>query len=196
MVAEMLGWELVDKKIIERAAALCKVDRNWAEAADEQSCGWWERVLHGFSHGGPEVYVGGHDDVMVDRDALQRFTAKVVEEAAKAGNCVIIGRGSQCVLRNHPGVLHVMVYAPMAEKVERMRARHPQEQDLPALLKRMDAERARYAGEYFNCDGCDRRLYHLVLNSTLGLRTCAGLVVDAVRLSAAKEQPVGERVPA
>ncbi len=114
-VAERMGWECIDKQIIERVAVLGKCDPTWAEQADEQSCAWWERVMSGFRHGGPEVYVGGVADTGVDRDSLQQFTAHVIEEAAKAGNCVIVGRSSQCVLRQQQRVFHVLVYAPLAE---------------------------------------------------------------------------------
>jgi cytidylate kinase len=187
-VAEMLNWTLVDKEIIERVAVLCKVDREWAAEADEHSCAWWERVLSGFRHGGPEVFVGDVADTGVDRDALQKFTARVIEEAGKAGNCVIVGRASQCVLRKDPQALHVMVYAPQNEKLERMKLRHPQERDLPALLRRMDAERLHYAHDYFGMDTSDRKLYHLWLNSTIGLDTCAELIVSAIRLSGVEQQ--------
>jgi cytidylate kinase len=190
-VADMLGWKLLDKEIIERVATMGKVDRSWCEEALEQSCGWWERVLNGFRHGGPEVFVGGIADTGVDRDALQVFTARVITEAGKVGNCVIVGRGSQCVLRNQPGALHVLVYAPLEEKLERMKYRHPEERDLPGLLRRMDSDRARYAHDYFNCDPSERQLYHICLNSTMGIETCAKLIVSAVRSSA--RQHVAER---
>lgn len=186
--AEMLGWKLVDRQIIERAAIIAKVDRKWAEQSDERCCGWWERVLSGFRHGGPEVYVGGVADTGVDRDVLQKFTACVVEEAGKAGNCVIVGRGSQCVLRTHPTALHVFVYAPLPEKLERLKPRHPHERDLEALLRRMDADRQRYTHEYFGCDSQDKSLYDLCLNSTIGLDASAKLIVSAIRASATKRQ--------
>jgi cytidylate kinase len=127
-VAERLGWEFVDKQIIERVAAIGKIDRAWAEEADEHSFAWWERVLAGFRHGSPEVYGGEIADTGVDRDSLQQFTAHVIEEAGKAGNCVIIGRGSQCVLRNEPQALRVLVYAPMTEKIERIKLRRRKRQ--------------------------------------------------------------------
>jgi cytidylate kinase len=194
--AEMLGWTLIDKQIIERVATIGKIDRTWAEEADEQSCGWWERVLTGFRHGGPEVYVGGVADTGVDRDSLQQFTARVIEEAGKAGNCVIVGRSSQCVLHNEPAALHVLVFAPLMEKLERMKHRHPHERDLPGLLRRMDTERLRYASEYFKCDSRDRSLYHLCLNSTLGLDACAELIVSAIRTSKLIQRPEKEETPA
>ncbi len=188
-VAEMLGWKLLDRQIIERVAAMGKIDRAWAEQADEHCSGWWERVLNGFRHGGPEVYVGGVADTGVDRDALQQFTAHVIEEAGKTCHCVIVGRGSQCVLRKEPRALHVLVYAPLEEKLERMKHRHPQERDLPGLLRRMDAERLHYAQEYFGCNTTERGLYHLCLNSTIGIDTCAELIVSAIRLSETKPRP-------
>jgi cytidylate kinase len=193
--AEMLGWELVDRQIIERVATMGKIDRVWAEQADEQSCAWWERVLNGFRHGGPEVYVGGIAETGVDRDALQQFTAHVVEEAGKAGNCVIIGRGSQCVLRNDPRTLHVLVFAPLAEKLERMKHRHPQESDLAGLLRRIDTERLHYVQDYFGCNLSDRHLYHLCVNSTLGLDACAELIVRAIRSSETKQRAEQEETP-
>ena len=188
-VAERLGWEFVDRQIIERVAAMGKIDRSWAEEADERCSAWWERVLGGFRHGGPEVYVGGLADAGVDRDSLQQFTAKVIEEAGKTGHCVIIGRGAQCVLRHHPHVLHVLVYAPMSEKIERMRDRHPRERDMEAVLHRIDSERHHYIRDYYGCDSADRGLYHLCVNSSLGLDTCAGLIMNAIRFSAMKQQP-------
>jgi cytidylate kinase len=187
-VAELLGWELMDKQIIERVAAMGKVDRSWAEKADEQSCAWWERVLASFRYGGPEVYVGENADTGVNRDTLQQFTARVIEEAGKVGNCVIIGRSSQCVLRYEPRALHVLVYAPMTEKIERMKHRHPHEHDLQALLRRMDAERTHYTQEYYDCDWSDRGHYQLCMNSTLGLDACAELIVNAIRLPHTKQE--------
>jgi cytidylate kinase len=188
--AKMLGWELLDRQIIERVAAVNNVDRAWAAEADEQSCRWWEKVLSGFRYGGPALYLGGAWDMGVDRDLLQQFTVHVIEEAGKMGNCVIVGRSSQCVLRNEPRAMHVMVYAPLEEKLERMKQRHPHEHDLRRLLHSIDAERLRCAQDYFGCDLRERGLYHLCVNSTLGIDICAELIVHAIRLSAKGQRSV------
>jgi len=185
-VAEILGWECIDKQIIERVAAMGKVDPAWAEKADEHAGAWWERVMKSFSQGVPEYYAGPGDgsEPVVDRDTLQQFTAKVIHEAAKMGNCVIIGRSSGCVLRCDPHVLRVLVYAPIAEKIARMKLRHPHESDLQGLLLRMDSERIHYMQNYYGCDPRFRGLYHLCLNSTLGIDACAKLLVETIQSSA------------
>ncbi|HVJ05605.1 MAG TPA: cytidylate kinase-like family protein [Candidatus Saccharimonadales bacterium] len=196
MVAELLNWQLVDKEIIAKAAAMGEVDPSWAENADERTCAWWERVLRGFRHGGPELYLGGGMDMEMGHDMLQEFTAQVIREAGKQGNCVIVGRGSQCVLRNEPRALNVMVYAPMMEKLNRVKNRHLHESDLQALLRSMDSERAHYTRDYYGCDWSDRGLYQLCVNSTLGLDACAKLIVSAIRLSGTQERPEKKETPA
>lgn len=180
-VAELLGWECVDKLIIERVAAMGKVDPAWAAKEDERPSAWWERVMKDFRHGGPDYYVAEAGEPGVDHDVLRQFTASVIQQAAKVGNCVIIGRGSQCLLRRVPQVLHVLVFAPLAEKVARMKLRHPHEHDLPALLRRIDSERTHYTQGYYGCDWSYRGLYHLCLNSTLGIDACARLCVQAIQ---------------
>jgi hypothetical protein len=182
-VAELLGWECLDKQIIERAAAMGDMDSAWAARADEHASAWWERVMKSFRQGGPDSYVGEGTKIGVDRDTVQEFTASIIQEAAKVGNCVIIGRSAQCVLRRHPNVLRILVYAPLKEKLARMKLRHPHERDMPALLRRIDSERLHYARYYYDCDSADPRLYHLTMNSTLGIDTCAKMVAQIIRSS-------------
>jgi cytidylate kinase len=180
-VAELLGWECLDKEIIERVAAMGEMDADWASQADEHATAWWERLMKSFRQGGPESYVGDWTKYGVDHDTVQAFTASIIQEAAKIGNCVIIGRSAQCILQHHPNVFRMLVYAPFREKLARMKLRHPHEQDLPALLRRKDSERLHYARYYYDCNSADPRLYHITVNSALGIDTCARLVAQIIQ---------------
>lgn len=181
--AGLLGWECVDKQIIERIAAKWKVDPSWAAAEEERSSAWWDGLMRGFCLGSPEGFVGAVGASRVDRDVLQQFTASVIREAAKLGKCVIIGRGSQCVLQRNPHVLRVLVHAPLAEKIKRVKLRHPDEDDPEALLYRVDSERIHYVRSYYGCDSTNRALYHLCINSTLGIDISVKLIVQAIQSS-------------
>ncbi len=182
-VAELLGWECLDKQIIERVAAMGMMDSAWAAQADEHAIQWWERLLKSFRQGGPAAFVGEGIERGVDRDTVQSFTASIIQEAAKIGNCVIIGRSAQCILRRHSNVFRMLVYAPLKEKLVRMKLRHPNEHDLPALVRRIDSDRIHYARYYYDCDSVDPRLYHLTINSTLGIDTCARMAVQLIQSS-------------
>jgi cytidylate kinase len=140
-------------------------------------------VMKSFRSGGPESYVGEGSEFGVDRDTLQQFTATVIEQAAREGRCVVMGRSAQYVLNHLPNVLHVLVFAPLAEKIARMKLRHPSEHDLQALLRRVDSERTQYTQRFYGHDWSDRGLYHLCLNSTLGIDACARLVVQTIQSS-------------
>ena len=180
-VAEMMGWVCIDKQIIEKVAAMGKVDPAWAAKADERVSSWWDRVLKSFRQGGLEVFVQDGPDASVDHDVMQQFTASVIQGAAKEGQCVIVGRSSQCVLHDYKHVLRVLVYAPLSEKLARMKLRHPHEHELQALLHRIDNERLHYSRNYYNCDAEDRKLYHLMINSTLGIDASARLIVETIK---------------
>lgn len=184
-LAGLLGWECVDQQIIERVAALGKVDISSAAEADEQPNAWWQQLTKGFRYGA-SWSIPGTD---MDHDTLQRFTAKVIEQAAKQGRCVIIGRSAQCVLRFYPDVLHVLVYGPLAEKINRMRLRHPDERDLPSLLHRVDSDRGQYTQSFYGHDWSDRKLYHLCVNTALGIENCTNLIERIVESKPA-EAPV------
>ncbi len=94
-LAELLGWECVDKQIIERVAARGKVDTSWAAYADKQPNAWWQRVMKGFRDGASWSYSGDVSGTDINHDALEQFTARVIEQAAKEGKCVILGRSKQ-----------------------------------------------------------------------------------------------------
>jgi len=175
-VADMLGWEYLDKEIIERASAAGHMARNRAEAADEKSQTWWGKVLLGFQQTGQ----GMIPPSTVDYDTVRNSTVRVIQEAAKVGNCVIIGRSSQCVLRHQPNVLHALVFAPMKEKLARVKLRHPEEHDPVWLMRRIDAERTHYTQTYYGKDWSDRGLYQICVNSTLGIDLCAKMIVQTI----------------
>jgi cytidylate kinase len=164
-----------------------KIDFALAEQLDGKSGAWWEKLLSCFRHGGSALYLGDSPEIEIDNDTLQGLTARIIMTAGNAGNCVIVGRSSQCVLRQVGQALHVLVYAPMPEKLDRMKQRHPHERDLVGLLHQVDTERIHYAETYFGCDSDNRQLYHVCLNSTIGLDACAELIVSA--LHSAKREP-------
>lgn len=90
--------------------------------------------------------------------ANPRLIAATVEGVAKEGKCVIICHNSECVLRQPPHVLHVLVFAPVEQKVARMKIRHPREHDISGLLRGIGSERTHYTQHYYGLDWSDRRL--------------------------------------
>ena len=78
------------------------------------------RLFKAFMRGSFEGTLNAPRVKMVDADCIREAQRKV-SSAAKEGNAVIVGRGSAYYLHGRPDALHVFVYAPLEEKVRRLR---------------------------------------------------------------------------
>ena len=48
---------------------------------------------------------------------MRSLPESIIQQAYHDGNCVIVGRGSQCILQHKPDAFHVFVYAPHRERI-------------------------------------------------------------------------------
>jgi cytidylate kinase len=176
-LAGRLGWRLLDRTIVEQVAAAAHVDPELVTRYDERPDTWLHALAKNvFSFGAHEgVHVPPE---MVDAESLAARSRRVVEQAASLGECVIVGRGSQCALAGRTDVLHVFVFAPAEERIRRAVERGLQG-DLSSIVA-VDRERSDYTRTLYGRDWRDPQLYHLMLNSTLGIDTLADLVVAAL----------------
>ena|SRR5579862_8859249 len=115
-----------------------------------------------------------------DSEAVAGSAKRVITSAAEAGNCVIVGRGGQCVLQGRTDVLHVFIYGPWGERVARVRSRVEATEDAGELIQSADQERAAYIRTYHGCDWKDPHLYQLMISSQIGIESAAFLIVEAV----------------
>jgi hypothetical protein len=169
-ISERLGWKLLDKAFIEDIARAAKVDPQLAQRFDERTDSWLERLAHqgaGLRGAFEGVVVVGQPDFF-DAETMAVLVQNMIEEAYRRGNCVIVGRGAQCVLRNRKDAFHVFVYAPWAERVARIRQRLPDQKNVDDLIHSMDRQRADYIRTYFQYNWMDPHLYHLMISSGLG----------------------------
>jgi cytidylate kinase len=179
-LAERLGFRLLDRALIQRIAEAARIDPGLAERLDEHVDGWAARVARALRFGPFEAVSPVQGDAILDAQRMQALTAAVVEEAASAGECVIVGRGAQCLLRGRKDAFHVFVYAPREERVRRLRRRLGEQADVDALIDDMDRERAAYVRLHFGCNWLDARLYHLMVNAALGEGAAVAAVAAAL----------------
>ena len=154
-ISERLGWRLLDKAFIENIARAAKVDPQLARRFDERTDSWLQRLAHqgaGLWRGAFEGAVVVSQPDFFDAETMAALAQNMIEEAYPRGNCVIVGRGAQCVLRDRKDVFHVFIYAPWAERVSRIRQRLPEQTDVEGLIRSMDRQRADYIRTYLGCN--------------------------------------------
>jgi cytidylate kinase len=140
------------------------------------------RLFKAFMRGSFEGTLNAQRVKIVDADCIREASERVVLEAAKQGNCVIVGRGSAYYLQSNPAAFHVFVYAPLEEKVQRLIGMGKSEDEAYLLAETVDQDRASYIKQYFKVEWPSRHNYQLMLNSSLGDEAVVEVILESIAI--------------
>jgi len=186
LLADRLDWKLLDRCLVEKIAQLAQVEPKLAEKYDERPDPWVNRIVRALWQGGVmRGTMAGPIPELFDADTMASLSQRVIEEAADIGSCVIVGRGSQCILQERGDAFHVFIYAPRAERLRRVRSRHASRAEAEAALDARDQERAALIRRYFNQDWANRHLYDLMISSKLGEEVVLSTILSAMGIGCA-----------
>ncbi len=182
-LAQKLEYTFADNNIIQMLAKEANVSLNWAQSFEKEagsrlsklvskvvSQKWIDRVL-----GGDYGYL----DEQIYLDYLVLIIARIADE----GNVVILGRGSQYILDDHPEAFHILMIDRLENRIRFMEKNY----DLPPnkAKKVVAGEDRRRAGLYSRLGKAgyeDPSLYHLVLNmEKIDMETAVDLAAELVR---------------
>ncbi len=180
-LATRLGWKLWDQLLTEEIAKLAECPRAVVEVREERTDPLYYRLLKSFLRGSYEGSLNAHKLKLADSESILRFTERVVQHAAKTGNSVIVGRGSQHFLRDHSDTLRIFLYAPKENKVRRLMARGKTEKEAQERVDTVDRERHDFIQKYFNVEWPDRAIYHAMMNTAIGDEAVVRMIVDFMK---------------
>jgi cytidylate kinase len=118
---------------------------------------------------------------MADTDCIREVTERVVKRVAEKGECVIVGRGSAYYLQSCRDAFHVFVYAPLDEKIRRLRGDGKSQHEAAQLAETVDRDRAAFIKQYFGVEWPDRRRFDLMINSTIGEETAVEVILNSIK---------------
>ena len=180
-IAEWLGWKLLDRDIIDAIAYAAHVDSKVVRQYDEHVDSWLRRInQQAMRSAALAAGLELGENSVFDAEEMVKISRKIIEEAHAEGNCVIVGRGSQCVLQHKPDVYHVFVYAPYKERILRLRKRLEQGANVEQRIRTVDEERAKYLQQYFGKNWCNPHLYDLMISSSEDEDTTARTILCAM----------------
>lgn len=190
LTAQQLGIDYVDQQILVEAARELGVPVEAVVTRDERTAGFGERLAHTLRHflersaaaGAADPMMGSSGlDVVLGRtyseaaaesseevtdDAYISTLTQVVNDLARHDNVVILGRGSQVILEDRPGVTHALLGAPLDYRVAAYAARHGISEDEAAKrVNEGDKGRVSFHRKFFKIDVDDPVHYHLMLNT-------------------------------
>jgi cytidylate kinase len=165
-IAKQLGWKLLDGGLIDEIACAAHVDAGIVSRFDEHVDGWLSRMNRQAMRGAAlAAGVALEQEKCFDEDVMTDLTRQVIDRAYVAGNCVIVGRGAQCILQPRDDVFHVFVYAPMRVLLQRLRTRREPGAHIEQRIRDVDEGRAHYLKLRFGKEWHNPHLYDLMISS-------------------------------
>ena len=176
MLAEELHVDVLESQIIDEVAHRLQLPKEEVEAEDEQPGSLLSRLLVALGSASSEPLIPPEatawnppnaDPAFDVRKAVLQITQHVIQEAARAGNVVIIGRGGAYLLHDFPGALHVFLGASKSVRVKTImdHLKIATEEEARKLMDRTDENWTAYIKQVY---GHDRNLaghYDMVLDT-------------------------------
>lgn len=170
-VADRLGYYYMDKDMIINSA----MESEGLTPEDFRK--WDEKVPMDFGFG--QSLFDFYNRPLNEK--LFEAQTKAIRKIADKGNCVIVGRNANVVLKEYEKCLHVFVSASPYWKLKNLKEKMPNmsEEKLLAEMKSVDKARAKYCSYYTNTEFGKAEYYDLCLkSSSLGIDACVDMICD------------------
>ena len=117
VLAEKLGYDFYDAEIIQMAAGTTGYTPEFIKKNEEIMT---NSLLYDLVN---QMYLNSNSQDEAPKDKIFAAESKVVRELAEKGNCVIVGRCADYVLRNSENCLKVFFSAPLESRIKRVSKR-------------------------------------------------------------------------
>jgi cytidylate kinase len=168
-LGELLGWEVLDKNVLERIAERFHLSRPMLDLVDETSSNW-----------AYDIFGSWMDRHIIPHEKYVVHLTQVLLAAARRGNVVFVGRGAPVLLQREGGLTVRLIAAPKFRVARIMQLFGLSECDAKRYMTRLERVRQRFVAEYFHHDIDDPHLYDLTISvDRVGIENAARLIVEA-----------------
>jgi len=169
VVGQQLGWDVLDKELLEVMAERYNMPRDMLDIVDETKANWFYDVLGSFI-----------DARIVSHDSFVFHLERIIYLAALHGNIVFVGRGAQFALPRSSGIA-VRIIKPKKMRIEALMERKDiGHAEAAKLVDELDKHRREFCRRHFHHDIEDPTEYDLILNTArLSDQAAAELIVEA-----------------
>ena len=163
-LAEELGIPCYDHQIIEMIAKENGFDERYVANVSEKSIEAAYPMTIGHRFAMPSM------EIMEQPIRVAAAQRQIIENFAKQGDCVIVGRAADVILKDYDP-LNIFVYADKDSKIERCQRRAPQGEhltprEIESRMKQIDRNRSQHHQMYSDSKWGDKGSYDLCINTT------------------------------
>jgi cytidylate kinase len=168
MVAETLGYTFADSSIIQMISKQANVSAKWVQSFEKEAGGMMSRAISSIVSQRMVDRILKDERGYLDEKIYLDYLVLTIVQMADEGNSVILGRGSQYILKGHPDVFHILLIDDMEDRVRFIMKQYNYSRNRAArLVSSEDKRRANLYKKLGKYDYDDPSLYHLVLNMGL-----------------------------
>lgn len=180
-LSDALGYAYYDREIVTAMAQKSQLDEGYAEKILDR--GVYPHIPLTFGRTFSSAFP-------TQRNATQLLGAQqtMIKELAAKGNCIIVGRGANIILKEM-APFNVFVYADMQSKLARCRERATLEEqalsdrEFEKKIKQVDAGRAKQQELRSGLKWGDKEGYHLCVNTSgLSIKTITPHIANFAQL--------------
>jgi len=170
IVGQQLGWEVLDKNLLDRVADRFHHDRTMLNLVDETRSNWVYDVLGTWM-----------DRSVIPHETYVSQLSRIILAAARQSNFIFVGRGARFLLPREK-VLAVRLVAPEGFRLKRiMQSTKLGETEARRYMHELDQGRREFVRRFFHHDITDPHLYDLVINTErLGIEGAAEEIIAAL----------------
>jgi cytidylate kinase len=164
LVAGKLGYEYIGENLVAEIAKELKISESEAATFHKASQSRILRFVDRYTCSIVQKVVDREHGCLDDKNYYE-VTKKLVENVHEAGNVIILGWGSQCLLKGKPDTLHVRLVKDNDLKTkELMAAENLSPKAATTFIDREEGDLKAYVKQYFNEDWNAAHLYDLIID--------------------------------
>lgn len=117
------------------------------------------------------------------QDKIYEAQRKIITHIADKESCIIVGRCSDYVLRNHPRLIRIFIYAPYDTRIKNcVNNLHMSVDNARKMIKDVDQAREAYHMRYAGYSPCDHLHNDIMIDSSfLGIDDTASYLADLIK---------------
>ncbi len=185
MVADKLDYSFADNEIIQRVATEANVSPEWVTAFEKEAGTWVNKIVSGMVSQKMLNRVLKDERGYLDEKIYLDYLVLIIAQMADEGDVVILGRGSQYILDDHPDATHVLLVNDVDHRVDFIKERYDvTEKKARQWVSSEDQRRINLYRRLSKADYDSPSLYHMVLNmARVGMDEACDIVCDYVQRS-------------
>jgi cytidylate kinase len=164
LAAKKLGYEYIGENLVAKIAKELHISESEAATFHQASQSRILRFVDRYTCSIVQKVVDREHGCLDDKNYYE-VTKKLVENVHKAGDAIILGWGSQCLLKEKPDTLHVRLIKDNELKITKlMQAENLSHKAAKSFIDREEGDLKAYIKQYFNEDWKAAHLYDLIID--------------------------------